>query len=182
MCVLTAFSLPFSNYPPTPPSNTALSDLQSFFLSSNSFLSAFLILFHSLFIGPVHLSYNRVYFCDNPHYCRGLSLFSERVPISLYNTPNPCTLWFWITWSFCASLNLWIKELLDWARQKLCITVCRSWLGFSCLRWMTIGLTSLLGPQGGKWVCVCLLSFLVGTRGSVTTRNGLVFVVFFRHT
>lgn len=62
--------------------------------------------------------YNPVYFCDSPHYCRGLSLFSERVPISLYNTLNLCTLWFWITW-FRVSLNLWIKESLDRARVDI---------------------------------------------------------------
>lgn len=133
-----------------------------------------------MFIRAAHLSYNRVYFCDNLHYCRGLSLFSERVPISLYNTPNPCTLWFWITWSFCVSLNLWIKELLDRARRKLCITLCRSWLAFRrCLRWMTIGLTTGLEPRGK--VCLCVCSIICGGYKRVGhNEDGLVFI--FRHT
>lgn len=50
---------------------------------------------------------------------------------------------------------------------------CQSWLGFRrCLRWMTIGLTILLGPQG-KCVSVCVPSFVVGTSGSVITRMPL---------
>lgn len=85
---LTALFLPSSNYslPLTVPSQISF-----FFYVLKFLLSAFLLLFHSLFIRAAQFSHSRMYFCDNPHYCRALSLFSERVPISLYNTLNLCT-------------------------------------------------------------------------------------------
>lgn len=70
---------------------------------------------------------------------------------------------------------VWIFESEDRARRKLCITLCRSWLRFRrCLRWMTIGLTTLLAPRGKcVSVCVCVPAFVVATRGSVIMRTTL---------
>lgn len=80
VCVSTALSLPFSNCSPplTVPS-------QILFLSSNSSLSVFLLLIagRRSSLWPRIFSHSPVYLCDNPHYCRGLSLFCERVPIFL---------------------------------------------------------------------------------------------------
>lgn len=74
-------SPPTSNY--SLPFYCALSDLHSFLCPQIPFIRI-----SPPFPFVVHQGRSRMYFCDNPHYCRALSLFSERVPISLYNTLN----------------------------------------------------------------------------------------------
>lgn len=58
----------------------------------------------------VQLSYTLMYFCDKSHHCGALSLFSERVPISLYNALKPGTLVIFGL-NDCVSLNFQITEL-----------------------------------------------------------------------
>jgi len=118
VCVLTALSLLFFNYSPP---QTVPSQISILFPCSNSFLSVFLLLFQSPLITALRLSYNSVYLCDSPHYCRGLPLF-ERASVSLYNILNGCSLWLHDL--FCASWNLGIKELWGRVKQKLRITLC----------------------------------------------------------
>lgn len=108
----------------------------------------------------------------------GLSLFSERAPVSLYNTLNPCTLWFWITWSLCMSLNLWIKELLGQARRKLSITLLPELAEVQTLSQMNDHWPNYSACASGK-VCMCFI-ICRWYRRAGHNDNDLVFI--FRHT
>lgn len=100
LCVSRLLFL-YSNCPLPLTASSQISILLFFFYPQIPFYPCFLVPFlpppPSPFVGASHLSHDRMCFPDSPHYCRALSLFSERVPISLYNAPNPCTFCFGFT-------------------------------------------------------------------------------------
>lgn len=86
--------------------------------------------------------------------------FSEKVPISLYNTLNPCTLWLHgvFAWVLIFESKSYETEPCRNCASPLAL----SWLWFRrCLRWMTISLSTLLAPEG-KYVHVCVCSVICG--------------------
>lgn len=78
----------------------------------------------------------------------------------------------------CVSWNLWIKELLDRARRKLCITRCLELAEVQALSQMNDHWPNYSASALGKVCpCVCVFvcgpSFVMGTRGLVIARTAL---------